>query len=104
MAATGLLRAAAEIPRYPRGRGTFSSVIGAPKSRSVEAETGMRRVSWVRVVITDHGAECEAIGVGHRLPNMHRVSLETALALAADGVPAIVLAGAERPKNLLAHR
>lgn len=64
----------------------------------------MRRVSWVRVLITDAGAECEAIGVGHRLPNMRRVSLDTALALAAEGVPAIVRAGAEPPKNLLAAR
>jgi hypothetical protein len=64
----------------------------------------MRRVSWVRVVITDRGAECDAVGVGHRLPDMHRVSLDTALALAAEGVPAIVRTGAERPKNLLASR
>jgi hypothetical protein len=64
----------------------------------------MRRVSWVRIVITDAGAECEAMGVGHRLPNTRRISLETALALAQEGVPAIVRVGAEGPKNLLAAR
>lgn len=64
----------------------------------------MRRVSWVRVVITDEGAECEAIGVGHRLPNVRRVSLDTALALAAEGVPAIVHQHGEPPRNLLALR
>ncbi len=50
----------------------------------------MRRVSWVRIVLDDAGAHCEVLGVGHRLPNARRVSLETALALAAEGVPTVV--------------
>lgn len=50
----------------------------------------MRRVSWVRILVDDHGPHCEVHGVGHRLPNAHRVSLETALALAAGGVPTVV--------------
>ena len=62
----------------------------------------MRRVSWVRIVLSDDGARCEAIGVGHRLPNVRRVSLETAMALAVSGVPAIVRSGADAPKKLLA--
>ena len=77
-------------------------MIGVPKTRHVDVPTGMRRVSWVRVVITDEGAECEAFGVGHRLPNACRVSLDTALALAAEGVPAIVHHTGEPPRNLLA--
>jgi hypothetical protein len=62
----------------------------------------MRRVSWVRIVVTDDGAECEAVGVGHRLPNVRRVSLETALALAERGVPTIVRSGTDAPHKLLA--
>ena len=50
----------------------------------------MRRVSWVRIVIDEHGAHGEVLGVGHRLPNVRRVSLDTALALAASGVPTVV--------------
>jgi hypothetical protein len=55
----------------------------------------MRRVSWVRIVVTDEGADCTVVGVGHRLPNVCRVTLETALALAESGVPAIVQSGHE---------
>lgn len=50
---------------------------------------GMRRVSFVRVVVTDGGVTAEAVGVGHRLPVTRRVSLATAAALAADGVPTV---------------
>ena len=50
----------------------------------------MRRVSWVRIVLDDDGAHCEVMGIGHRLPNTRPVSLETALALAASGVPTVV--------------
>jgi hypothetical protein len=62
----------------------------------------MRRVSWVRIVVSDDGAECEAVGVGHRLPNVRRVSLETALALAERGVPTIVRSGTDAPRTLRA--
>jgi len=50
----------------------------------------MRHECWVRIVIDDHGTRCELLGVGHRLPNVRRVSLDTALALAARGVPTVV--------------
>ena len=50
----------------------------------------MRRVSWVRIVVDDQGPHCEVLGVGHRLPNTRRVSLDTALALSASGVPTVV--------------
>jgi hypothetical protein len=50
----------------------------------------MRRVSWVRIVLDGTVAHCEVMGVGHRLPNARRVSLDTALALAASGVPTVV--------------
>jgi hypothetical protein len=53
-------------------------------------QTGMRRVSWVRITVDERGARCEVHGVGHRLPNTRPVSLDTALALAASGVPTVV--------------
>ncbi len=62
-------------------------VIRRPKSA---VATGMRRVSWVRIVLDDQGAHCAVFGVGHRLPSTLCVSLETALALAASGVPTVV--------------
>ena len=52
----------------------------------------MRRVSWVRIRLDERGAHCEVLGVGHRFPSVRRVSLDTALALAASGVPTVVRA------------
>ena len=54
----------------------------------------MRRVSWVRIVVADGGTRFQVRGVGHRLPSTRRVSLETALALAAKGVPTRTTDGA----------
>jgi hypothetical protein len=70
-------------------------VIGFPKApprtgSGAAVETGMRRVSWVRILLDEHGAHCELLGVGHRFPSVRRVSLDTALALAARGVPTVV--------------
>ena len=65
-------------------------MIGPPKARPARVETGMRRVSWVRIVLDDDGARCQVLGVGHRLPNARPVSLDTALALAATGVPTVI--------------
>lgn len=66
-------------------------MIGTPKATAEHTvHTGMRRVSWVRITVDDQGAHCEIHGVGHRLPNTRRVSLDTALALAATGVPTVV--------------
>jgi hypothetical protein len=62
----------------------------------------MRRVSWVRIVFDDHGAHCEVLGVGHRLPNARPVSLDTALALAASGVPTVVRSAHGASEKLLA--
>jgi hypothetical protein len=55
------------------------------------ARLGMRRVRWIRVVVRDGGeAVCHVMGTGHRLPTTRRVSLGTAMALAAEGVPCVV--------------
>ncbi len=50
----------------------------------------MRRVSWVRILVNEHGARCEVHGVGHRFPSVRPVSLGTALALAGRGIPTVV--------------
>lgn len=64
----------------------------------------MRRVSWVRIVVDGAGAQCEVHGVGHRLPGTRPVSLETALALAASGVPTVVRTVPSGPRPALAAR
>jgi len=83
-------------------RSTLGYVIGSPKATvagRAGGETGMRRVSWVRIVVDDRGARCQVLGVGHRLPSARRVSLETALALAAKGVPTVVRTTDGPPKS-----
>ena len=64
----------------------------------------MRRVSWVRIIVDDAGAHCEVLGVGHRLPSVRRVSLDTALGLAASGVPTVVRSAAATSDQALAAR
>ena len=64
----------------------------------------MRRVSWVRIVVDDGGAHCEVLGVGHRLPSVRRVSLDTALSLAASGVPTVVRSAGTTSEQALAPR
>ena len=54
---------------------------------------GLRRVNWIRVVLTDAGPLCEVAGIGHRLPTIRRVPLSTATSLAAQGVPTVVRYG-----------
>jgi hypothetical protein len=53
----------------------------------------MRRVNWVRIVVVDGHARCEAVGIGHRLPTVRAVSVETAMALAGSGVPSVIRFG-----------
>jgi len=76
-------------------------VIGSPKAAP---QTGMRRVSWVRIVVDGHGVHCEVLGVGHRLPTVRRVSLDTALSLAASGVPTVVRSVDAASEQALATR
>ena len=64
----------------------------------------MRRVSWVRIVVDGEGARCDVLGVGHRLPAVRRVSLDTALALAASGVPTVVRSVRTASEQALAAR
>ena len=58
----------------------------------VRATLGMRRVSWVRVVLGADGepVRAEVAGTGHRLPVLRPVPLATATSLAAAGVPTVV--------------
>lgn len=67
-------------------------------------QTGLRRVSWVRIVVDADGAHCEVLGVGHRLPTVRRVSLDTALGLAASGVPTVVRSARAASDQALAAR
>lgn len=53
-------------------------------------ELGLQRVSWVRVHVGGHGVRCEVAGIAHRRPVVRTVSLRTATALAAGGVPLVV--------------
>jgi len=57
---------------------------------------GMRRVQWVRFVVADGHTRCEAVGTGHRLPTVCAVSLDTALALVATGVPSVIRTGRDQ--------
>jgi hypothetical protein len=74
-------------------------VMGTPNTAP---RTGLRRVSWVRIVVDGGGARCEVLGVGHRLPSVRRVSLDTALTLAASGVPTVVRSAATASEQALA--
>lgn len=56
----------------------------------VHAGLGMRRVDWVRILVAGSAVRCDAHGVGHRLPCRRPLSLGTALALRAVGVPTII--------------
>lgn len=58
---------------------------------------GMRRVSFVRIVVVDGCTRCEVVGTGHRLPTVRAVSLDTALALVAGGVPSVIRSGSVQP-------
>ena len=65
-------------------------------------QTGMRRNCWVRIVVDAGGVHCELLGVGHRLPSVRRISLDTALALRARGVPTVVRSADGAAQKLLA--
>lgn len=51
---------------------------------------GLRRVSWVRIVVGPDGPRCDVVGTGHRRTHIRRVPLHTATALMAAGVPGVV--------------
>lgn len=51
---------------------------------------GMKRISWVRIVLDDDSWRAEVHGLGHRLPRTLGVPLATASVLVAEGVPLLV--------------
>ena len=53
-------------------------------------QLGMRRLSWVQVVVDGETSRAEVHGLGHRLPCVRQVSLITAAELAAEGLPVVV--------------
>ena len=46
--------------------------------QSRSAETGLRRVDWVRIVVDDDTVRAEAVGVGYRLPTSRPIPLPLA--------------------------
>ncbi|MDP9402994.1 MAG: hypothetical protein M3P85_06590 [Actinomycetota bacterium] len=50
-------------------------------------EVGLRRVSWVLIIMDGGVPRCQVEGVGHRLPVRRTVPLATAVALIAAGTP-----------------
>ena len=57
---------------------------------SLHSGLGMRRVNWVRIVISGTVVHCDVHGIGHRLPCRRPLSLAFALALRAAGVPTVI--------------
>jgi len=54
---------------------------------------GLRRVNWVSVTTSASAARrpvAEAHGIGHRFPAVVRISLHTANALRAAGIPVVL--------------
>ena len=87
-----VVRGVAHVEASPRGDDPAPSCAGL----------GMRRVGWVRVVVTDGGETvCHVMGTGHRLPTERRVPLATALALAAEGIPCVVRGASHRAPSVL---
>jgi len=60
--------------------------------KSTVSALGMRRVSWVQILVDEGGeySRAEAHGIGHRLPRTVPIPLSAAAALAAQGVPLLV--------------
>lgn len=54
------------------------------------AGIGVDRIRWVRVEVGDAGPTCHVYGTTHRRPVVRQVSLATATALIARGVPSVV--------------
>ncbi len=52
--------------------------------------TGLRRVDWIRVLLSHDGPRAEAVGVRHRQPATAPISLASAARLAAAGSPLVV--------------
>jgi hypothetical protein len=85
------VRGVAQTQAPPRGE--------RPSGSGAGSGLGMRRVSWVRVVVGDGGeAVCHVMGIGHRLPTARRVPLATALALASEGVPCVLRGDSHAPR------
>ncbi len=68
-------------------------------------QLGLSRVCWVRILLHDDGAECQVGGIAHRRPVVRSVSLATARALAASGVPSVVrhVGSARKPSPTPVH-
>ena len=63
-------------------------------------QLGMRRLSWLQVVVDGETSRAEVHGLGHRLPCVREVSLTTAAELAAEGLPVVV---SRAPRRVEVH-
>jgi len=48
---------------------------------------GLRRVDWVRLLVSDDHVDAEAVGVGYRLPTSCPIPMAVAANLIASGIP-----------------
>jgi hypothetical protein len=48
---------------------------------------GLRRIDWVRLVVSDDHVGAEVVGVGYRLPRSCPIPMSLAATLIASGVP-----------------
>lgn len=62
---------------------------------------GMRRVNWVRIVISGTAVLCDVHDIGHRLPCRRPLNLASALALRAAGVPTVIRTESPDGRRLL---
>jgi hypothetical protein len=60
-------------------------------------DVGLRRVSWVRLVLGADRTRCQVAGLLHRRPVVLAIPLATATALIDSGVPAIVVGRQDAP-------
>lgn len=52
--------------------------------------TGLRRIDWVRFIVSDDSVRAEVIGIGFQLPSTCPISLSLASELVGSGVPYVV--------------
>jgi hypothetical protein len=65
--------------------------IAEPLQAGDHITRSFRHISWIRFELSASGTRAEVHGVRHRLPVTVPASLEAALALAASGIPTVVV-------------
>lgn len=73
--------------------------IAEPLQAGDHIARSFRHISWVRFELSATGTRAEVHGVRHRLPVTVPASVDAALALAAAGVPAVVVGPDQSPSG-----